>query len=305
MTSPSADLLSLYAETDAVGLAALVRRGEVAPATLVEAAATLIERIDPSLNAVIHKLFDHGRRMAERVDRTATLAGVPFLAKNLASMWQGVPQSNGSRWLAGAVSPNDDLIATRLRRAGVVLVGSTNSPEFGWSVATEPAAFGPTANPWKPGISPGGSSGGSAAAVASRLVPLAEASDAAGSIRVPAACCGVVGLKPSRGRISASPSVDPWAGTVFTACVSRTVRDTAAYLDAVAGGLPGEPYALPLPSTSWLETSQRPAQRGLIGFTTTPPDGGPVDPVIRDAVLENRARARNRGPSRGGIRPAI
>jgi amidase len=283
MSLPS-DLLNLYTETDAVGLAAHIRRGDLTLGEALDCAITVIERLDPSLNAVVHRLYDEGRAALPALDRSAPFAGVPYLSKELASMWRGAPYTNGSAWMRHVVAPADDLISERLRAAGFLMIGKTNSPEFGWSVATEPALYGPTRNPWSPAVGPGGSSGGSAAAVAARMVPIAEASDAAGSIRVPASCCGLVGLKPSRGRLSFHPAADPWLGTVFTLCVSRTVRDTAAYLDAVAGALPGELHALPTPERSWLASAALPPPRLRIGFSVTPIDGGPIDMEIAEAV---------------------
>ncbi len=158
-----------------------------------------------------------------------------------------------------------------------MLVGKSNAPENGWAITTEPRLYGPTRNPWRDDVTPGGSSGGSAAAVAARLVPLAEASDGAGSIRVPASCCGVVGLKPSRGRVTLAPFGDFWYGGAYFLCVSRSVRDTAGYLDALAGALPGDPYTPPVPAAPWRELAARPPARLRVGFTVSPPDGSAID----------------------------
>ncbi len=209
MTIVTDDLFRTYHENDALGLAALVRKGEVTAAELVETALTVIERENPKLNAVIHRLDDMARaQVASGLPSGAPFAGVPFLLKELASMWQGTPLTNSCAWMRGLRAPADSEATRRIKAAGFVLVGKSNAPENGWAITTEPRLYGPTRNPWRDDVTPGGSSGGSAAAVAAGLVPLAEASDGAGSIRVPASCCGVVGLKPSRGRVTLAPFGD-------------------------------------------------------------------------------------------------
>lgn len=278
-------LLNTYAESDALALAALVRRGDVSAAELVECAVTLIERLNPELNAVIHKLYAMGREGAATVDRDAPFAGVPFLLKELASSWKGAPLTNSSRYLKDLVAPDDSELSRRIRAAGLLLVGKSNAPENGWSISTEPELYGATNNPWKKGITAGGSSGGTAAAVASRMVPIGEASDGAGSIRVPASCCGIVGLKPSRGRVTLAPYGDYWYGGAYFLACTRTVRDTAAYLDAVAGGMPGDAYTPPVPDGTWLGLSAHAPKKLRIGFTVTPPNGAAIDPRVKAAVL--------------------
>ncbi|MHA6687575.1 amidase [Mesorhizobium sp. A556] len=278
-------LLNTYAESDALGLAGLVRRGEVSPAELVACAVTLIERLNPELNAVIHKLYDMGREGAATVDRNAPFAGVPFLLKELASSWKGAPLTNSSCYLKDLTAPGDSELSRRVRAAGLLLVGKSNAPENGWSISTEPKLYGATKNPWKDDITAGGSSGGTAAAVASRMVPIGEASDGAGSIRVPASCCGIVGLKPSRGRITLAPFGDYWYGGAYFFACTRTVRDTAAYLDGVAGGMPGDTYTPPVPDGTWLELSSHAPKKLRIGFTVTPPNGASIDPQVKAAVL--------------------
>ena len=235
MGAVTEDILTTYVESDGVALGRLVNKGEVDPPELVEAAVTVIDRLNPRLNAVIHKLYDMARAAAKTVDRSAPFAGVPYLLKELGTAWQGAPLTNSSFYLKDLIAPFDAEVVTRLKKAGFLLVGKSNAPENGWCISTEPKLYGATLNPWREGITAGGSSGGSCAAVAARMVPIAEASDAAGSIRVPASCCGVVGLKPSRGRVTMSPYADIWHGGAYFLCNSRTVRDTAAYLDAVAG----------------------------------------------------------------------
>lgn len=275
----------LYRETDAVGLASLVSQGEVTAPELVEAGVRAIEAANPALNAVVHRLYDMGRAAAaEVVPGSSPLAGVPFLLKELASAWKGAPLTNGSRYLQGQVAEADSVISQRLRAAGLLLLGKSNAPENGWSISTEPVLYGATVNPWDASVTAGGSSGGSAAAVAAGMVPVAEASDGAGSIRVPASCCGVVGLKPSRGRVTLAPFADFWAGGAYFLCNSRSIRDTAAYLDAIAGALPGDPYWIAPPPDPFLSLMDRAPGPLRVALVTTPPDGGPLDPEIRALV---------------------
>lgn len=285
MSAVSESLLQTYAESDALGLADLVRRGEASPAELVEAAITLIDRLDPRLNAVIHRLYDMARSSAATIDRNAPFAGVPFLLKELASAWTGAPNTNSSFYLKDVVSDFDTEAVRRMKSAGLILVGKSNAPENGWSISTEPKLYGVTKNPWKDGITAGGSSGGTAAAVAARMVPIGEASDGAGSIRIPASCCGVVGLKPSRGRVTLAPFGDFWYGGAYFLCCSRSVRDTAAYLDALAGALPGDPYTPPVPEGSWLSLAARAPRKLRVGYTVTPPNGTPIGAEPKAAVL--------------------
>ena len=294
MASVTDDLIRLYIDSDASTLGALVRDRQVTPAELVETALTLIDRFNPKLNAVIHRLDDLARaQLAAGVPLDAPFAGVPYLLKELASMWEGAPLTNSCAWMRDLRAPADSEATRRIKAAGFVLVGKSNAPENGWAITTEPRLYGPTHNPWRDDVTPGGSSGGSAAAVAAGLVPLAEASDGAGSIRVPASCCGVVGLKPSRGRVSLAPFGDYWYGGAYFLCVSRTVRDTAAYLDALAGALPGDPYTPPVPAEPWRELALRAPARLRISFTVTPPDGNPIDPEAVAAV-KNTARVLER-----------
>lgn len=284
MATVTDDLVRLYTSSDAIALGALVRAGDVSARELVDTAITVIDRLNPKLNAVVHRLDDMAHAQLAQVPPDAPFSGVPYLLKELASMWAGAPLTNSSAWLAHVLAPIDSESTRRLKAAGFVLVGKSNAPENGWAITTEPRLYGATRNPWRADVTPGGSSGGAAAAVAARMVPLAEASDGAGSIRVPASCCGVVGLKPSRGRVTLAPSGDYWYGGAQSLCVSRTVRDTAAYLDALAGALPGDAYTPPTPTQPWRELASRPPKRLRIGFTVTPPDGGSIDPEAVSAV---------------------
>lgn len=278
------NLSSAYAQNDGLGLAKLVRDGDATPLELLEIAIRNIEQLNPALNAVVHTLYDMGRAAAATVPRGAPFAGVPYLLKEAGTQWAGAPSTGASKWMRNVVAANDADVVRRIKAAGFVIVGKSNAPENGWSIATEPRLYGATRNPWRPDVTPGGSSGGSAAGVAARLVPVAEASDGAGSIRVPASCCGVIGLKPSRGRMTASPAGDAWYGCSYALCVTRTIRDTAAYIDAVAGVLPGDAYSTPSPPAGWLEASAHAPARLRIGYSLTPPDGSPVHSEVRLAV---------------------
>lgn len=284
------ELDTLYRSTDAVGLAELVRQRDVSPAELFEAGIRAIEEMNPRLNAVVHKLYDMGRAEAGKVDPDAgPLAGVPFLLKELASSWKGAPLTNSSRFLKDQVAEADSEISRRLRAAGLLLLGKSNAPENGWSITTEPALYGPAVNPWNPERTAGGSSGGTAVAVATGMVPIADASDGAGSIRVPASCCGVVGMKPSRGRVTLSPFADYWAGGAYFLCNSRTVRDTAAWLDVVGGAMTGDPYWIAPPPRPYLDMLSQPTGPLKIGVVTASPDGRPVHADIV-ALIEKTAK---------------
>jgi len=244
------------ARLDATAQANLVRTGEASPAELVEAAIARIEAANPALNAVIHTLFEQGLEAARGELPDGPFRGVPFLLKDLGAAFAGQPLHMGTRYLKERDfrAPVDTFLAQRFRAAGLVTIGKTNTPELGILPTSEPRAYGPTRNPWDSGRSPGGSSGGSAAAVASGMVPVAHANDGGGSIRIPASNCGLVGLKPSRQRISEGPLVgDIMSGLTCELCVSRSVRDTAAMLEAVHGPAPGDPYVAPPPVRPYTE----------------------------------------------------
>ena len=286
----TADLVRLYADSDALRLAELVRRREVTPVELTDIAIRLIEALDPKLNAVVIRVFDQARRRAAEPPGDGRFAGVPYLLKNIGSASAGVPMTAGMEYRKDFVSQSDSEIVRRIKAAGLNPLGRSNVPENGWCIATEPRYHGKTLNPWNPAVTPGGSSGGAAAAVAARMVPMAEGTDGGGSIRVPASCCGLVGLKPSRGRITYGPDdVDVWFGSVYFFALTRTVRDTAAFLDATAGNLPGDPYTPPTPSHAWLESLSERPKRLKIGYTLSTPWGPPFAPEIADAVKATAA----------------
>jgi amidase len=231
---------------DATGQADLVRTGEVAASELVEGAIARIEKLNPELNAVVHPLFDRARDEAAGPLPDGPFRGVPLLLKDLGAELEGTPFSEGSDLAGDYRSTVTQELTRRFQRAGFVICGKTNTPEFGILPTTEPRRFGPARNPWNTAHSTGGSSGGSAAAVAAGLVPVAHANDGGGSIRIPASCCGLVGLKPTRARVSTAPQYgDLMGGLVAEHVVTRSVRDSAAVLDATAGPVPGDPYWAP------------------------------------------------------------
>jgi amidase len=231
---------------DATALAELVQKKEVKPIELVDDAIERIERLNPALNAVITPMYEIARAAAQSLLPDGPFTGVPFLLKDLLASYSGVPMSMGSKILKQYVPDHDSELVRRYKRAGLITVGKTNTCEFGLLPTTEPEAFGATKNPWNLNCTPGGSSGGSAAAVASRMVPMAYGNDGGGSIRIPASCCGVFGLKPTRARISMAPDYgDVMGGMANEHAITLSVRDSAALLDATAGCLPGDPYWAP------------------------------------------------------------
>lgn len=234
-----------YAQYDGLGLAELIREKQVAPMEVLEAAVARAEQVNPELNAIVTPLYDHARERARR-SLSGPFAGVPFLLKDAHHALRGTPMSNGSRLHQGERSAFSAEIVRRFQKAGIVVFGKTNTPEYKLSVFTTGKAWGATRNPWDLTRSAGGSSGGSAAAVAAGVVPMASATDEGGSIRMPASACGIFGLKPSRGRNPIGPDFDwEYEGQSTSHVVSRSVRDTAAMLDATAGPEPGSPYSAP------------------------------------------------------------
>jgi amidase len=280
-----------FANLDALAQADLVRRGETTPLELVEAAIRRIERLNPQLNAVVTRMDAEARRAASGPLPSGPFAGVPFLLKDLVAEYAGVRLTEGSAFLGSRYVPaaDTDLVA-RYRRAGLIVVGKTNTPEFGILPTTESRLFGAARNPWDLARTPGGSSGGSAAAVAARLVPMAHANDGGGSIRIPAACCGLFGLKPTRGRNPLGPVYgDMFTGLVAEHAVTRSVRDSAALLDASAGPAPGDPYHAPPAPGPYLDEVGRAPGRLRIAFTRAAPNGTPVHADCVAAV-EDAAR---------------
>jgi Asp-tRNA(Asn)/Glu-tRNA(Gln) amidotransferase A subunit family amidase len=258
-----------YVEFDGLGLADLVRRKEVPPEELLDAAIARIESINPKLNAVITKMYEEARRTIAAGLADGPFAGVPFLLKDLGASYSGVKLTGGARLFAEYVPQHDDELVTRYKAAGLVTVGRTNTPEFGLNPSTESVFLGPARNPWDPARSAGGSSGGSGAAVASRMVPIAHGSDGGGSIRIPSSCCGVFGMKPSRGRMPTGPLMgEIWEGFATNHALSLSVRDNAALLDATSDPEIGAPYGIPAPELPFVEeVTAEPGKLRIAFFT--------------------------------------
>ncbi|WP_317200827.1 amidase [uncultured Psychrobacter sp.] len=279
-----------YTQYDAIGLAELVKSGEVSAKELLESAIARANTLNPKMNAIIHRFDARAYNAAQQGLPDGAFTGVPFLLKDLSFYFEGEPITMGSRSI-NVVNKHDSEIVKRMKASGVNTFGKTNTPEFGLIITTEPKAHGPTHNPFKKGYSSGGSSGGSAAAVASGIVPMAGAGDGGGSIRFPAAWCGAVGLKPSRGRNPFGPDFgEGWDGAAADHVITRTVRDTAAMLDATSGREIGAPYVIAAPEGSFLQAAMRAPkqltialhQQPLIANTT-------VDKEVL-AVLERTAK---------------
>ena len=256
---------------DGLGLGELVHSKQISPSELVEEAISRIEAHNPEINAVIYKMYAQARKAAQGDLPDGPFKGVPFLQKDMHATVAGVPTSSGTRILKDIPQPHDSEIIRRYRAAGVILLGKTNVPEFSLLPYTEPEAFGPTNNPWDLTRTVGGSSGGSAAAVAARLVPLAGGADGGGSIRIPSSCCGIFGLKPTRGRTPTGPDVgDIWRGFAQEHVLTRSVRDSAAMLDAIAGPDVGAPYWAAAPQQPYLQEVTTEPGRLRIAFTAQP-----------------------------------
>ena len=268
-----------YESFDAIGLAALVKRGVVSPLELVEAAIERIEKWNPMLNAVIYKMYDQARSAALSNLPQSAFTGVPFLLKDLLVGFAGAPLTSGSRYTENWISRKDSELVTRIKKAGLIVLGKTNVPEFGLSPVTEPVLFGATLNPWNVKYSPGGSSGGSAAAVAARMVPMAHGNDGAGSIRIPAAYCGLFGLKPSRSRTAAGSDFSRmWENMVAEHVLTRSVRDSAGMLDVLSAMEAGSTPFLAKPDVSFLNCLTKPLRHLQIAMTEQPFFPAVVDP---------------------------
>ncbi len=276
-----------YEQYDAVGLAQLVRSGEVAPEQLLDEAISRVEQRHSALNAVVNKLYDSARDAIRAGLPDGPFRGVPFLLKDLHALSSGAVTSNGSGFFKGNVADHDTELVARYKRGGLVVFGKTNTPEFGLTITTEPVLFGPTRNPWNRGHTAGGSSGGAAAAVAVGLVPAAHASDGGGSIRIPASCCGVFGLKPTRGRNPPGPDRgEGWSGMSTEHVVTRSVRDSAAVLDLTCGPDQGAPYFAAPPGRPYASEVGADPGRLRIAFATHTPAGEKVAPECEQAVTD-------------------
>ena len=269
MTDPS--------RLSALSLAKKLRDKELSPVEVVEDAISRIEKLNPQTNAVVATMYEQARDAAKGPLGDGPFAGVPYLMKDIMAAVKGVPLTSGSRMLQNFVPSHDSFLVSRLRKAGFVFLGKTNTPEFGFLPTTEPKLFGPCRNPWNTEHTTGGSSGGSAAAVAARMVPAAHANDGGGSIRIPASCCGLFGLKPTRGRITLGPDLgDIMGGLVCEHALTLSVRDSAAILDATAGPAPGDPYSAAPPQRPYLEETATPPGRLRVFVTKESATGVPV-----------------------------
>jgi Asp-tRNA(Asn)/Glu-tRNA(Gln) amidotransferase A subunit family amidase len=285
-----AGLSGLAADTDrydAIGLADLVAKGDVTPLELLHAVQKRVESIQPRLNCFSALFFDKAEAQIEAGLPEAPFRGVPFALKDISHQLKGTATTNGSRLFQENVPDFDSTLVERYKKAGLVIFGKTTSPELGLSPSTESALFGKTRNPWNPERTPGGSSGGTAAAVASRALPMAHGSDGGGSIRMPASCCGVFGLKPTRARVPLGPTqFEGWNGLSVHHALTLSVRDSAALLDATAGPEKGSPYSAPPPERPFLEEVKRSPGKLRIAMVLSPASGASVDPECLKAATD-------------------
>ncbi|WP_374441770.1 amidase [Stella sp.] len=292
-------------DLDAIGQAELVRRGQVSAAELVDAAIARIERVNPRVNAVVIETFERAREAA-RAPFDGPFAGVPFLLKDIACEEAGVPLRGASTFGGDYVPAADNELVRRYRAAGLVFLGHTNAPELGIGPTTEPRLYGPARNPWDPERSTGGSSGGAAAAVATGMVAAAHGNDAGGSIRIPAACCGLFGLKPTRARNPVAPHFgDIIVGIAQDHVLTRSVRDSAALLDVTAGPTLGDPYWAPPVARPFAEEIGADPRRLRIAFSTASPIGTPIDPDCVRATVETAKLLESMGHVVEEAAPAV
>lgn len=289
------DGMKEYGRYDATGLAELIRNREVSPQELLEAARERANATDSQLNAIVWRLDDEAR-IESRVRLTGPFAGVPFLVKDIGQDVAGAPSACGSAALRNRIAKHDSEYVRRARRAGLVIFGKTSTPEFALKGVTEPEAFGATRNPVNLFHSPGGSSGGAAAVVAAGIVPMAGASDGGGSIRIPAAYCGLFGFRPSRGRVPCGPDWgEVWEGASSEHVLSRSVRDSAAMLDALSGPDPGAPFHVAPPERPYAELIREAPKPLRIGFCTRSPIGTPVHPDVVRVVHVTASKLESLG----------
>lgn len=275
-----------YQQHDAVGLAGLIRNGDASASEVLECAISRAETVNPAINAIAEKLYDSARDTARRCSSTAPFAGVPWIVKDLGAPIKGVRLTSGSRLFRDFVSEHDCELVLRHKSAGLNIFCTSTTPEFGSAATTESVLFGPTRNPWSLELTAGGSSGGAAALVAAGVVPAAHASDSGGSIRVPASCCGVLGLKPSRGRVPVGfRKTEQKLGMTASHAVTRSVRDMGALLDATHGLEPGARYTAPAPGGSFQSACERPPNRLRIALQLEPFSGCAVDPECKQAAV--------------------
>jgi len=274
-----------YRKHDAVSLAGLIAKREVSAEEVLETAISRAEQVNPAINAIVHKQYGQARKAVAAGLPDGPLRGVPYLIKDLGFFQTGEPATLGSSLFRDFVADHDTAYVTRCKKAGLVLLGRSSSPEFGLNPNTEPRLYGSCRNPWNLAYSPGGSSGGSAAAVSAGILPVAHATDGGGSIRIPAAQCGLFGLKPSRGRVSMAPDAgEGWGGLSAGHVVSRSVRDSALMLDCTAGPEPGDPYFAPASERPFLEAVARPPRRLKIALMLKDHRGAELHPECLAAV---------------------
>jgi len=301
--------ISEYAQYDALGLAELVAKGAVTPSELTEEAISRIGKHNPAINAVIYEMYDIARARAKVLDAqrdAGPFRGVPFLLKDILGDHEGVPTTGGSRYMSGRPAAQDSTLTKRYKDAGLVILGKTNAPEFGILPTTEPRAYGPTRNPWNLEHSSGGSSGGAAAAVAAGIVPVAHANDGGGSIRIPASCCGLFGMKPTRARNPLGPVIgDALGGLISEHVVSRTVRDSAAVLDCTHGPESGDPYCATAVERPFLQEVGAPTGALRIGYFKYGFDGRKLHPECESAVESAAALCADLGHNVEEAKPGI
>lgn len=283
-----------FSNYDAIGLGELVQRGEASPAELLDATIENIEKINPTINAVVHKMYEQAHETAKEwsvvkkkdPSESPIFCGVPFLLKDLLSEYKGAPFSEGCKAVDGYISEVDSELVRRQKAGGLNIVGKTNASEFGGLPLMDCELFGPTRNPWNLHLTPGGSSGGSAAAVAAGIVPMAHGNDGGGSVRIPASCCGLFGLKPTRARNPLGPYFGDMAGGLISEhALTRSVRDSAALLDTTAGPGIGDPYYAPAKKRAYLEETKKEAGKLKIGFLSSAPEGwGKVRQIHPDCL---------------------
>ena len=273
---------------DATAQARLVRDGELTASELLESAIERTERVNSSINAVITPMYEHARELAAGQIPDGPFSGVPFLMKDFLAEYAGFRFTEGSAFLKDFVADHDTELVSRYKAAGLITFGKTNAPEMAIGVTTEPRLFGPSRNPWDTSRTTGGSSGGAAAAVAAGIVPMAHGNDAGGSIRIPASCCGLFGLKPTRGRNPLGPSFgDLFSGLVAEHVLTRSVRDSAAVLDATGGPATGEPYWAPEPERPFADEVRARPRKLRIAFSTRAPLGDEIHADCVAAVRES------------------
>jgi Asp-tRNA(Asn)/Glu-tRNA(Gln) amidotransferase A subunit family amidase len=274
-----------YRRHDAISLAGLIAKREVSAKEVLETAIARAEQVNPAINAIVHKQYDQARKAVAAGLPEGPLKGVPYLIKDLAFFETGEPATFGSSLFKDFVADHETAYVTRCKKAGLVFMGRSSSPEFGLNPNTEPRLYGSCHNPWSLEYSPGGSSGGAAAAVSAGILPVAHATDGGGSIRIPAAQCGLFGLKPSRGRVSMAPDAgEGWGGLSTGHVVSRSVRDSALMLDCTAGPEPGDPYAAPMQERPFLEAIARPPRKLRIALMLKDHRGVKLHPECLEAV---------------------